>query len=250
MWSRLAIVAGLLAGVAVAAGVLGGILVAGPAPTAPPPEAYASPSPSPSPAAPSATIATPTASATATPSTASPSASGFGVPGGSLAPSGSAAPSGSGAPTASPATLFHIGEKAPALVLPKVGGGTINLADLKGTPVWVDFMGTYCPPCQDEFSLMNGFAARYADAGLVIVAVDIKEDEASVATFANGLDTTFPIALDNDGAAAARWGAYALPVHYWIDADGIVRDGAFGGIGPDIMARGVASILPGVDVQP
>jgi hypothetical protein len=41
-----------------------------------------------------------------------------------------------------------------------------------------------------------------------------------------------------------------LPVHYWIDKTGIVRDGALGGIGPDVMARGVAAILPGVTVTP
>ena len=46
--------------------------------------------------------------------------------------------------------------------MPQVGGGTIDLANLKGKPVWVNFMGTDCPPCQDEFPLMNGFAAATA----------------------------------------------------------------------------------------
>ena len=84
----------------------------------------------------------------------------------------------------------------------------------------------------------------------MVVAVDVKEDEATAAAFAQSLGTTFPIALDDDGSTAARWSAYALPVHYWIDAEGIVRDAALGGIGSDIMARGVTTILPGVDVQP
>ena len=44
------------------------------------------------------------------------------------------------------------------------------------------------------------------------------------------------------------WDALALPVHFWIDKDGIVRDGALGGIGPDVMATGLKTILPGVDV--
>jgi hypothetical protein len=39
-------------------------------------------------------------------------------------------------------------------------------------------------------------------------------------------------------------------VHYWIDADGIVRDAASGAIAPEVMARGMESILPGVDVTP
>jgi cytochrome c biogenesis protein CcmG/thiol:disulfide interchange protein DsbE len=115
--------------------------------------------------------------------------------------------------------------------------------------VWVNFMGTYCPPCVDEFPLMNGFAARYADAGLVVLAIDVREEEGVVAAFAESLGATFPLGLDLDGSAADTWkAAAALPMHFWIDAEGIVRDGALGGIGPDIMARGLQTILPGVDV--
>lgn len=217
MWPRLSIVAGLFAGVAVAALILGGLLFLGPGPvpvfTPPPTEGVAS-------ASPSVAVSTPTASP---------------VP----SPSASAS-----------AALSHIGEPAPALVVPQVGGGTIDLTNLKGQPVWVNFMGTYCPPCQDEFPLMNGFAARYGDDGLVILAIDVKEDEGTVAAFANELNATFPLGLDIDGAAQATWDAVVLPVHFWIDTDGIVRDGALGGIGADIMARGVAKILPDVEVTP
>ncbi len=50
---------------------------------------------------------------------------------------------------------------------------------------------------------------------------------------------TFPLGLDATGANAEAWDALVLPIHFWIDRDGIVRDGALGGIGPDIMAQGV-----------
>ena len=216
MWARLSIVAGLVIGVAVAGLLLGGIL------------ALAPDRPSPSAAAPS----TPAASAVPSPS-ASASASPSAAPSASLA----AAP-------------FHIGQPAPALVLPGVGGGTIDLAALRGKPVWVNFMATWCPPCQDEIPLMTGFAERYASTGLTVIAIDVREDETAVQAFAGGLGATFPFGLDGDGSAAAAWDAVALPVHFWIDADGIIRDGALGGIGPDVMVDGLKTILPGVDVQP
>jgi len=145
---------------------------------------------------------------------------------------------------------FHIGEPAPALVVPQLGGGTVDLAMLKGKPVWLNFMGTYCPPCRDEFPQMNGFYARYADEGLIVVAVDVREEEGTIAAFAQELNATFPIGLDADGTAAQAWDAIVLPVHFWIDAEGIIRDGALGGIGPDIMADGLRTIMPGVDVTP
>lgn len=217
MQPRLALLAGLVAGVAAAAALLGAILVFAPEPVV-------APTPLPS-----------VAIATATPAPTAPA---------SVAPTVSLEPSPS-----SGGGLFGIGLPAPALVVPQVGGGTINLATLRGTPVWVNFMGTYCPPCVDEFPLMNGFAARYAEAGLVVLAIDVREEEGVVAAFAESLGATFPLGLDLDGSAADDWKAgAALPIHFWVDADGIVRDAALGGIGPDIMARGIQTILPDVDV--
>ena len=218
MRAILSIVAGLTVGVVVAGLLLGGLVAFTPGPV--PPSAPA----------PSIAVATSTPSAAAA----------------SLAPSArpSASATASGAP-------FHIGQPAPPLVVPQVGGGgTIDLASLKGQPVWVNFMATWCPSCKDEFPLMNGLAARYADKGLVVIAIDVQEDDAAVAAFAEGLGATFPLGLDSDGKAAVAWSALSLPVHFWIDKDGIVRDGALGGIGPDVMAKGLQTILPGVDVTP
>jgi thiol-disulfide isomerase/thioredoxin len=222
MGSRLSIVAGLLAGLLVAAALLVAFVFVGPDPVRPTPA--------------------PSGSGTAEESSPSPAAN---------ASSSASAAGSPGSPGASSATEnFHVGQAAPPLVVPQVGGGEIDLAALRGKAVWINFMQTTCPPCQDEFPLMNGFAARYEEDGLVVIAIDIEEEEGDVAAFATGLGATFPLGLDTDGAAQQAWGAYGLPVHYWIDTDGIVRDGALGGIGPDVMARGVQSILPGVEVTP
>jgi cytochrome c biogenesis protein CcmG/thiol:disulfide interchange protein DsbE len=215
MSPRLSALAGLVSGVLVAVVVLGGIVA-----LAPDPVPASTPVPS---VVPSIVAPSPPASAGVS---ASPDAS----------------------PVTSGDAAFHVGEVAPPLVVPQVGGGTIDLANLKGQPVWVNFMGTYCPPCVDEFPLMNGFAARYAEEGLVILAIDVKEEEGVVAAFAESLGATFPLGLDADGSAQATWEAAALPVHFWIDKEGIVRDGALGGIGPDVMAQGLQTILPDVTV--
>jgi thiol-disulfide isomerase/thioredoxin len=229
MRSLLAILTGLLAGTLVAAGIVAGVLLYAPGTGA---LASQEPSPELSPGA-SASVS-PAASATLT---------------------ASSSPSGSPTPSASPsdgglAGRFHIGEQAPTLLVPRLGGGQIDLAALRGRPVWVNFWGTYCPPCRDEFPLMNGFAARYETAGLVILAIDVREDEATISSFVEEVGAIFPIGLDRDGVAQDAWDAIALPVHFWIDAEGIVRDGALGGIGADLMAEGLRKIMPGVIVTP
>jgi cytochrome c biogenesis protein CcmG, thiol:disulfide interchange protein DsbE len=217
MRGALSILAGLVLGVVAAGLLLGGIVAFAPEPAPP-----ATP-------APSVAVVLPTATPTA-------------VPGQSAAASASAGASASGA------ARFHVGERAPALSVPQVEGGTIDLASLKGQPVWINFMATSYPASRDEFPLMNSYANRYAPNGLVVIAVDVHEDEGTVATFAEGLGATFPLGLDADGSAAATWGAVPLPVHYWIDKDGIIRDGALGGIGPDYMNKALEKIMPGVHV--
>jgi thiol-disulfide isomerase/thioredoxin len=218
MGGKAAIVTGLVAG-ALAGGILvGSVLLLTPGPAAP------VPSP----------VATATEAPDASPSPPAMPSSGAPSPGTSVAPG----------------EAFGVGEAAPPLTVPGLGGGDISLAALKGKPVWVNFMATWCEPCRDEIPRMNAFAARYADQDLVVVAVDVREDEAAVDAFARELSIGFPVGLDSTGAAQQDWGAIALPVHFWIDTEGIVRYGALGGIGPDIMAEGLQTILPGVTVTP
>ena len=222
MGGKTAIGGGLVAGLITGAIVVGAVVLLVPGPGAPDPAA--SPEP--------------VGQASASPS--APSASNGSSPGASGSPGASA----------DPAAAFGIGEPAPPLAVPQLGGGEVALSNLRGKPVWVNFMASWCPPCRDELPIMNGLAARYAETGRVVLAIDVREDEAVVDAFIREMNVAFPVGLDGDGAAQSDWGALALPVHYWIDAEGIVRDGALGGIGPDVMAEGLESILPGVEVTP
>jgi len=219
MGGKTAIAGGLVAGLVTGAIVVGAVVLLTPGPVA------SDPGLSPD----------PVAEATATPG-----------PSPTLGPS----PSSSADASSDPGAAFGIGQPAPPLSVPQLGGGEISLTNLKGSPVWVNFMASWCPPCRDELPIMNGLAARYADTGLVVLAIDVREDESVADAFARELNVSFPVGLDTDGSAQADWGAFALPVHYWVDAGGVVRHGGFGGIGPDIMAEGLESILPGVEVTP
>lgn len=149
-----------------------------------------------------------------------------------------------------PGNAFHIGSAAPALDLPQLGGGRIDLAALAGKPVWLEFTTTSSPSSRDDAAAMTSFVERYHPQGLVAIAVDVREDESTVAAFASSMDGAYPIALDTDGAAARTWSVAALPTHFFIDASGIVRAGAAGTVGRDLLASSLGKILPGVTVTP
>jgi len=222
MRTFIAIALGLIAGAAAAIGLA--VAVYSLVPAAPAPTAAAT-------STPVAVLPSPTP--VATPVITTPP-----VPGGSISPG----------LTRSPSPFPLVGRPAPPLVAPGLDGTAIDLAAYRGKPVWIVFTGTYCPPCRDEYPLMNGFAVRYADTDLVVLAIHVKEDVATVKPFVDGLNVTFPVLLDGDGSRATTWDALALPVHYWIDEKGIVRDAALGGLGPEQMARSLGTILPGVTI--
>lgn len=195
-------------------------------------------------------VLVPDPSVEASPGPSASSGTGASASPGGLPTPGPSPADGSPSPASSGGAPFGVGEAAPPLRVEQLGGGTIDLAALRGRPVWINIMATWCPECRDEFPVMNGFADRYAETGLVVVAVDTREDAGTVAAFVASVSATFPVGLDPDGRVADAWDAIVLPVHFWIDRDGIIRAGALGGIGPDLMAVNLATILPEVVVRP
>ncbi len=180
-----------------------------------------------------------------------PTATGTGSagPGGSAAsvePAGSSPPPG---PSGSPAVGLRVGDVAPPLVVPQVGGGSIDLSTVRGKPVWVSFTASWCPSCRDELALMDKALVQLGDR-LAIIAVDVKEDPDTAASLVSQTGFVAPMGIDRDGAAQAAWNAYVLPIHYWLDKDGVVRAVLYGSGGPAQFAAGIRSVLPGATFSP
>jgi thiol-disulfide isomerase/thioredoxin len=56
--------------------------------------------------------------------------------------------------------------------LPSIDGKVVNLDDVKGTVVVVDFWGTWCPPCRKELPHFKELLVRYRDQGLTLIGIN------------------------------------------------------------------------------
>ena len=148
------------------------------------------------------------------------------------------------APTPVPVTGIDVGQLAPDFELRTPEGKAIRLSDLRGKPVWVNFWAPWCPACRTEMPRLEGFYLEHADDGVVILGVGVRDSPESMRAYTAEVAVTYPIVVDGDGAVANAYRALALPVHYWIDRDGIVRDWAFGELPPDLLAASLETILP------
>jgi thiol-disulfide isomerase/thioredoxin len=144
----------------------------------------------------------------------------------------------------SPVTVgTAIGQRAPDFVLPHLAGGELSTADSRGKALWVNFMATWCPQCQDELPMMMRMASQVGEP-MDIIVVDVGEDEQTVSDFIVGLGVDLPIALDVDGTVQQQWAALALPVHFWVDSSGIVQEIVYGGAPPELFQAAIRKVVP------
>ncbi len=60
---------------------------------------------------------------------------------------------------------------APALMLKDLRGNSVNLADLRGKVVFLDFWATWCEPCKIEIPWLIELQTKYASRGFTIVGI-------------------------------------------------------------------------------
>ncbi|MEM8783815.1 MAG: redoxin family protein [Planctomycetota bacterium] len=145
--------------------------------------------------------------------------------------------------------LMHLyGQPAPELRQIKgwKNGGPVALEQLRGKVVLLDFWGVWCGPCLNGMPKLMEWHEKYADDGLVIIAVHddsvekIEEMDAKLRRARqqlwNGRDLPFLVALDGGGqtevpgtdgraergATTAFYGIDAWPTTLLINRDGVL----------------------------
>lgn len=126
-------------------------------------------------------------------------------------------------------TILREGDAAPDFTLTSTAGRTVRLSDLRGKVVLVHFWATWCPPCVEEYPLVEQLAAVFAGADFEILAVSVDDQGAdAVAPFLKRNRLTMPVLLNPDRSVANRYGTYKFPESYLIDRAGRVRHKVIG----------------------
>lgn len=125
-------------------------------------------------------------------------------------------------PSSAPA-LMQEGESATNFSLAALGGGDIALADYEGQVVVMNFWATWCPPCRAEMPGLNRFYETHKDEGLVVLAINGQENEATVRPFIEANNFTFPVLLDLQGSVARQYTTRSFPTTFIIDRNGIIQ---------------------------
>jgi len=120
---------------------------------------------------------------------------------------------------------------APPLRLQDMDEEFVNIGDLKGKVVIVNFWATWCPPCRREMASLERLYLSAADKNVVVLAVNVGEDIDTVFSFLGTVEPspTFPIIMDKTSDSLKDWKVRGLPTTYVVDASGMVKYRAVGG---------------------
>lgn len=128
--------------------------------------------------------------------------------------------------------MLKTGEAAAAFVLFDMKGNTVRVPeDMKGKVAVIRFWSDSCKSCAEEMPQIEKVYKKYADKGLVILAVNIGEDKAAVAKFVEGINISYTVLLDPGAVVTKRYGITGLPTTFIIDRNGTIREKILGETG-------------------
>lgn len=123
--------------------------------------------------------------------------------------------------------------------------GTMDLDELRGTAVVLNFWASWCTPCREEAPLLQRAWAKYGPDGVVFLGQNMQDTPGDAREFIAAFKQTFPTVRDPTNQTARAWGAIGIPETYFIRGDGRVVGHVVGVVTNDQLKRGVTDAIAG-----
>ncbi len=118
-----------------------------------------------------------------------------------------------------------IGQPAPEGALPFLkGDGELNLRDLEGGIVVVNFWASWCVACREEHPDLMATSEAYEEVGVRFVGIVYQDSPPQATRFLDdlGWGVNFDYVTDPGSRAAIGFGVFGVPETFFIDEKGII----------------------------
>jgi len=135
-------------------------------------------------------------------------------------------------------------QPVPAFSLPDLAGKTLNFPrDGQGEVVVLRFWADWCPFCAPEMAAIEPLYQALKDRGLLVLAVNVRQDRETAARFIAKLGVSYPVLLDQDGKLARQFGVTGLPTTFFIDRAGRLHRRILGEADPALFEQIIRELL-------
>lgn len=134
------------------------------------------------------------------------------------------------------------GKPAPPLALPDLEGRQVDLAELKGKVVAVNFWASWCGPCQMEIPELAEVWKANKHRCFELLGVAEESGRGDVLRLAPAIP--YPILMDERAEALQPWSVQGYPRTYLVDTEGNVRRVFVGALGRRQLEQAIEPLLP------
>ncbi len=146
------------------------------------------------------------------------------------------------APTFKLGVLWPHTDTWPPELKATIADGELDLRELRGHPVALNFWASWCIPCRQEAPILHASALRHRGR-VVFLGVDVKDLTGDALGFARKYKMNYVSA--RDGSGDKTWNSYGLtgvPETYFIDPTGRIVAHIPGAVSAQTLEEGIATI--------
>jgi len=136
------------------------------------------------------------------------------------------------------------GQTTPSFNLAKMHNGSLRFPqDLEDKVIVIRFWADWCPFCKTEMRDIEPVYQKYKDQGLVILAINVRQDQKTVQAFIKDLGISYTVLLDKTGEVARSYGVSGLPISYFIGRNGTLQTRVLGESTPEVFETIIQELL-------
>ncbi|MFQ6048103.1 MAG: TlpA family protein disulfide reductase [Phycisphaerae bacterium] len=117
------------------------------------------------------------------------------------------------------------------LAFTSTAGQKIDLQQMPGKVILIDFWASWCPPCRVAMPKLKALYQKYHPKGLEIIGVSLDRSRTDMDAYLKTAKLPWPIFFDTKATEelARAWGIEAIPTYFVIDKRGLLRSTDAGG---------------------
>ena len=139
-----------------------------------------------------------------------------------------------------------LAKPAPTFSLTLFDGTVLQLGELRGKIVFLNFWASWCPPCRAEARMLEEAWLGHKDRGVVFLGINIQDNEEAARKFLAEFDVTYPNGMDPGSKIAIDYGVWGLPETFIIDREGRITYKHVGSLGVDTVIAKLDEALRGI----